>query len=112
MPPLKRREKPPSPGQPPGDGAERWEYWIATLVADADAEREYLEATWPDGRVAKCDAAALIPELNAYGREGWELASLHPVVFGRDASVIIAPWGLQGRFTNSYLCAFNRRVRE
>lgn len=84
---------------------ERWEY--KTTVLAADINREDVQATVADlfrgRRPPKPLPELLIPSLNAFGEEGWELVSLEPVAVADDDPA--AP----GARPALYLAVFKRR---
>ncbi|MFN8466331.1 MAG: DUF4177 domain-containing protein [Caldilineaceae bacterium] len=83
-----------------------WEYLSTILTADINypgawnATQEAV-AGWDNPPVYTSEA--LIPQLNYYGRQGWELVSLQPVQIGKDGEVRATSG------TNSYLAVFKRR---
>jgi hypothetical protein len=91
---------------------ERWEYWTCFLEADAESERSFLEESLQWKRIPKYAVEALVPALNRYGQEGWELVELRPVVIGGNHDVLAfeAPQVEQREWTPIYLCAFKRRL--
>jgi hypothetical protein len=78
----------------------------------------------------------LIPKLNDYGAEGWELVHIQPVFLDEDANVLMhggpnapedaitgmikakaripssAPGSEPTRYTNAYFCAFKRQLES
>jgi hypothetical protein len=88
---------------------EEWEHLVAIFEADGLAQSQYLQARWPQFPVAMYDVKALIPLLDYYGKQGWELASAQPVVLGgnQDVSYTTQPFGVG--WTHTYLCFFKRR---
>jgi hypothetical protein len=95
--------------------AEKWEYlsiWLNAAASAADSA--YLQTHFPGVHQADYSPMALIPELNRYGAEGWELVSVQPHVRGKNDDVM-APAGqpltMSGTaWTHSYLCVFKRRL--
>jgi len=88
---------------------EEWEHHIAILEANGPAQFRFLQARWPKSPVAMYDPRALIPLLDDFGKEGWELISAQPVVLGgnQDVSYTTQPFGVG--WTHTYLCFFKRR---
>lgn len=89
-----------------------WEHMIVTLLADATQQREYLQQRWPGQQFPPYSPQALIPQLDAIGREGWELVSIQPVIMGNNGDLAILgdpPVG-HSRWTYQYLCTFKRRL--
>lgn len=90
---------------------ERWEHLIVLLEADAQKQQAYLQQHWPGRQFPMYTPEALIPRLDAYGNQGWELIAIQPVIMGRNGDMQVVgnagnPW------TNKYLCTFKRRKRE
>jgi len=94
--------------------AEQWEHLVVTMFADAKAQEEFLRRTWPGEKFGPWSPQALIPLLDRFGDEGWELVSLVPVFMGKKGDMLVTaegPVGVQRIWTNQYLCAFKRRKR-
>ena len=53
---------------------------------------------------------AVLPQLEVYGQQGWELVAIQPVVVGKHGNVLITGAGTMGTWTSQYLCTFKRRV--
>ena len=92
---------------------EVWEYYALFLPADVSHERE-LQQIFPNVRILKFDPVALIPQLNAYGKAGWELVVCHPYTIGENADVLThntsgAQTWTGRQFTHMYFCVFKRR---
>jgi hypothetical protein len=85
---------------------ERWEYLTFFVSADAERQREFLQQRWPDWKAPKHAPEAMIPELNAFGEEGWELVHMEPVFI--DANYYIR-WGSVVGYSSEYFCVFKRR---
>ena len=83
---------------------EEWEHHVAILEADGLAQSQYLQARWPQFPVAIYDVKALIPLLDDFGQQGWELVSAQPVQLGEYQDVLCS-----GGWTHTYLCFFKRR---
>jgi len=114
----------------------KWEYRNVILSAQAhDPDtREYLRSLWPDWEPPRFAPQALIPKLNEYGANGWELVQIQPVFLDEDASVLVhggpkppddpitgaikararipstGPSSEPTRYTHSYLCTFKRTL--
>ena len=89
---------------------EHWEHLVVTLEADAKKEADFLRSTWPAQRFPKYTPESLIPQLDALGRQGWELVAAQPVILGDDGDVTYAPVFAYGQWTHKYLCFFKRRT--
>lgn len=116
----------------------RWEYRTVILSAQAREPdtRAYLDSVWPGWSPPLHAPQALIPKLNDYGANGWELLHIQPVFLDDDANILVhggpkapddaitsmvkakarIPMSGGGteptRYTNSYFCAFKRQVVE
>jgi hypothetical protein len=92
---------------------EKWEYTVVVLNASIETPgaREYVSKRWPKWTgLRACSPETLSPELNAYGKDGWELVKLDPVGFTGSMEVEFP--GQSRQITNSYLCVFRRRVAQ
>jgi hypothetical protein len=92
---------------------QKWEYLTTFLRADATTVRssEYLEKGWPKRQTAKYAPEALIPALNDFGENGWELVHMEPVAgVGKNADVYFT--GAAYQWSNAYFCVFKRRKGE
>lgn len=92
---------------------QKWEYLTCFLSAEANNQKEYLKKRWPEQTYfAKHAPQSLIPMLDNYGDEGWELISMQPVALGQneDVKTHTGTGGSGGRDTwvSSYLCVFKR----
>jgi len=115
----------------------RWEYRTTVFYAKAHEpeSKAYIQAVWPGWNPPRHAPQALIPKLNDYGADGWELVQLQPVYLDDDAAVLVhggprasADDPITGmvkakaripstgggneptRYTNAYLCVFKRPV--
>ncbi len=90
---------------------QKWEYYTCFLWAEADKQKEYLQQLWPQQRVSKYAPQALIPELDKFGEEGWELVSMEPVHIGDNQDIQIPVTAVGKGFevwVHSYICVFKR----
>ncbi len=87
-----------------------WEHLVVYLEADARQHAAFLQQMWPGERFPKYAAQSLMPQLDYYGQQGWELVSIQPVIEGSNGDILITDRteGLAGRWTNTYLCVFKR----
>jgi len=87
-----------------------WEHLVVYLEADAQQQASFLEQKWPGQTFPIYAAQALMPRLDSYGQDGWELVSIQPVIVGDNGDILINDrrdaWG--GRWTSTYLCVFKR----
>ena len=90
---------------------EEWEHHVALLTADAVKYKEFMQARWPGTNPSIYDPGALIPLLDAFGKQGWELVSAQPVLVGSNGDVTYEEVFGEGRWTHKYLCFFKRRKR-
>lgn len=84
---------------------ERWQYKTAVLAADIsnDGAQATIGDLFPGRQPPKHTPETLMPLLNEFGEDGWELVSLEPIVMVEDHRVTTS-----GR-TNLYLAVFKRR---
>jgi len=64
-----------------------WEYYTTTLVSNTEQTPVPVSDDVPMGEFPKYSVYTLIPQLNDYGRRGWELISLQPVQEGRNGDL-------------------------
>lgn len=92
---------------------EQWEYTTAIMYANVEDKgvRDYLKGRWPAWKPPKYAPEALIPRLNDYGKDGWELISIENVYLGNNWD-IAHPHGGSGNwaYSSAYLVAFKRCV--
>ena len=97
---------------------EQWEYYTIFLWANIEHKgvQEYLKKIWPDWNPPKYTPQAMIPELNAFGEEGWELIHREPIhSTGRNFDVGFDTGGgspAATHWSNVYFCVFKRRKQE
>ena len=94
----------------PGD-KEIWEYTSVFVHAnmDNDGAKEYIKNRWPQWTgLQKYSPETIIPELDTFGRDGWELVSMEPVVVGVNHDIAFLA-GAPTRWSNIYFCAFKRK---
>jgi len=90
---------------------EKWEYWTGFFRAEAesDAVKQYLKQRWPDWDPGKYAPQAMIPQLNEFGQNGWELVHMTPVAdVGKNHDVKFV--GDLTCWSHSYFCDFKRRT--
>lgn len=92
---------------------EEWEYWPCFLHADVNEAgvREYLKQRLPDWDPPQFAAQTLIPDLNKFGKKGWELVHMEPVARVGDNGDVLFP-GDTRLWSNGYFCVFKRRVQK
>ncbi len=89
---------------------QKWEYLSVFVESDAEPVMDYLEQikSWKNG-VPRNTPESMIPRLDAYGQDGWELVHMQPVAVGRNADVLAADSGRGiASWTSSYFCVFKR----
>jgi hypothetical protein len=90
---------------------EKWEYLTTYLYADIEKKgaREFIRQRWPNWtKPPKFAPPAMIPELNTFGEEGWELVYMQPVAGIGDNGDVYFP-GESYRYSNAYFCVFKRQ---
>jgi hypothetical protein len=89
---------------------QKWQYLSVFVEAEAEPVMDYLEQikSWKNG-VPRNTPEAMMPRLDAYGQDGWELVHMQPVVVGRNADILAADSGRGvASWTSSYFCVFKR----
>lgn len=91
----------------------KWEYFTTFLFASVGKPgvNEYIKKNHPD--VLDDDRAApetMIPELDEYGKKGWELVHMQPVLLTEEG-VVRYPVN-KDEFSVWYFCVFKRRKRK
>ncbi len=93
------------------DPLEKWEYMTTMVCANTRNEGvgEFMHKRWPQWtNVPQFAAETMVPQLNKYGDQGWELIHMQPVMLGQNDDV---NFDRSGRiFSNWYFCVFKRRV--
>ena len=86
-----------------------WEYLTTFVQAEAEREMAYLMETrsWKEG-IPRNTPEAMIPQMNAYGAQGWELVTMEPVIVGRNADILIHTDN-SSKWTSTYFCVFKRQ---
>ncbi len=85
----------------------KWEYWSCFLSADAEAQADFLKQQFPGWNVPKYAPQSMIPGLDKFGDEGWELVHMEPVAVGDNLDVFEGGRGM-GVYTAVYFCVFKR----
>lgn len=91
----------------------QWEYLTTFVQADARLEEDFLLRLrdWKGG-IPIYTPEAMIPRLNAYGEQGWELLTMQPVGAGHNADVLVQDGSGNRFWTNTYFCVFKRLKGE
>ena len=83
---------------------------IMVAIVDNPGASDYARKQWPSPvKPGKFSPRHLMPELDAMGKQGWELVSLQPVVITSDAAIVVV--GSEPKISNSYLVALKRQIR-
>lgn len=86
---------------------DQWEYISTFLTAEAKEKnlKEWIETHF-DKKARRFSPEAMIPNLNKFGADGWELMHIEPVSkVGRNEKVQDDPYA----WSNTYFCVFKRR---
>jgi hypothetical protein len=85
----------------------QWEYLTKFMKAKLeDADPHSHPELMTQENLAKFTPLAMIPEMNALGKKGWELVHMEPVHVGNNEDVLI---NAQDRnWTHRYFCVFKR----
>lgn len=87
---------------------EQWEYFSVHLEADMHNAALTASPDIPGGQHARDSPLSLIPQLNSFGAEGWELVAIHPLKVGNNEDFQY-PNGASGNWGKHYFCTFKRR---
>lgn len=87
----------------------QWEYMTTFLEAEARYEEDFLRqlSDWKNG-IPIYTPESLIPRLNAYGEQGWELIHMQPVGVGNNADVLAQDGSGSRTWTHTYFGVFKR----
>lgn len=89
---------------------EQWEYFTTYLEANVKGreKRKELQKRFGKRKLPRYMVESLLPELNKFGEEGWELIHMEPVPgVGRKGNVLFL--GASRRWSNTYFCVLKRR---
>jgi hypothetical protein len=86
----------------------------SVLYASAEHSKDFLRQRWPDHKFSKYSCQALVPELNRWGKEGWELIHIEPVQVGKNGDIMVEATGAspQEFWSAAYFCVFKRSVQD
>jgi len=89
---------------------EQWEYHTEIIRAHIDnpGVREALSRRWPTFKPSKFSPETMVPHLDQWGAEGWELVHMEPVA-GTGSNMDIHFTGQAPSYSNEYFCVFKRR---
>ena len=87
----------------------QWEYQTLFLSAEARMEEEFLThlRDWKEG-IQPYAPESLMPRLNGYGEQGWELIHIEPVAVGSKGDVLLQDGSGSRFWSNNYFCVFKR----
>jgi len=88
---------------------QKWEYWTGFIGANAEGAeiKKYLKEQWPNWNPSKYSPESMIPGLNKFGEEGWELVHMQPIAgVGKNMDVFFQTD--IGSFSAWYFCVFKR----
>ena len=89
---------------------EKWEYMTTLICANQTAKTtQYIHDRWPTWKPDKYSPEHMIPELNKWGEDGWELVTMEPVSIGHNSDVL-THFGPNTSYTPWYFCAFKRKI--
>ena len=89
---------------------EQWEYLSIFLEADAkDKETKQFIQEKFDKKAKRHSPEAMIPDLNKYGADGWELVHMEPVPkVGGKENIQFDPY----RWSATYFCVLKRQIKQ
>lgn len=90
---------------------EKWEYMTKFTYASISKHgaKEFIANNWPDWEPAQYAPQTMVPELNQWGADGWELVHMQPIAaVGTNEDVLFN--GEYSRWSSAYFCVFKRRV--
>ena len=88
---------------------QRWEYFTSMLSASVENTPVPIRDDIPLGEHGKYSPYVLIPQLNDFGSQGWELVSIEPVSIGKNGDVV-RPDANASRWGRDYFCCFKRKI--
>lgn len=86
-----------------------WEYFTTTLATNDDRMPVPISDDIPNVEHPKYSTFKLIPQLNHFGRKGWELVSIEPVQQGKNGDVRYCD-AASSLWTYTYFVSFKRRI--
>lgn len=94
-----------------------WEYVTRFIFADIEnnGAREYISKNYNFSySIPKFTPLSLIPILNQYGAEGWELIHIEPIrMVGKNHDIYYHSGDANNtQWSNVYFCAFKRKISE
>jgi hypothetical protein len=93
---------------------EQWEYMTMFCYANINNEgtKEYIKQTFPNWKDPPIfSPQTMVPDLNSWGTEGWELVHMEPVAsVGKNGDVGFITGEGRTSWSNIYFCVFKRRT--
>ncbi|MAS38027.1 MAG: hypothetical protein CL610_28790 [Anaerolineaceae bacterium] len=89
---------------------QKWEYMTVFVKAESALVMDFLQEgwDWKEG-VPRNTPESMIPRLDAFGDQGWELVHMQPVMVGNHADVLVTDSGRgMAGWTSTYFCVFKR----
>jgi hypothetical protein len=90
---------------------DQWEYLPTFIEANASKKevKEFLKEAIPDlGKPPRYMPEAMMPQLDEFGAQGWELIHMQPVrAIGKKRDVLFESFGR--RWSHVYFCVFKRK---
>ncbi len=96
-------------GQHKGKTVMQWEYQTIFVQAEARLEEAFLQELrdWKEG-IPLHTPEAMIPRLNSYGEQGWELVHMQPVGIGSKGDILMQDGSGSRFWSYTYFCVFKR----
>ncbi len=91
----------------------KWEYLTIYLNAEVTTDLDEFKELVNASKFSKYSPVALMPLLNKFGEDGWEMISCHPYSVGDNRDVLTHSFNSMtttagNRYTHTYLCVFKR----
>jgi hypothetical protein len=88
----------------------KWQYMTVFVKAEAAHVKDFLEENWDwKAGIPRNTPESMIPRMDAFGAEGWELVHMQPVFVGSNADVLTVDSGRgTPSWTSNYFCVFKR----
>jgi hypothetical protein len=88
---------------------QKWQYMSVFVKAESAQVMDFLQEGWDwKAGVPRNTPESMIPRLDAFGEQGWELVHMQPVFAGNNADVLIQEGGGMARWSSTYFCVFKR----
>ena len=88
---------------------QQWEYQTIFVQAEARLEAAFLQELrdWKEG-IPLYTPESMIPRLNSYGADGWELIHMQPVGVGSKGDILMQDGSGSRFWSYTYFCVFKR----